>query len=71
MSTFVDFAKLKQRVSIEQVVQMLGLNIKHAGEQWRGPCPPARPEVTRTRGQYGKQSFYCFPVVAVVTSSAS
>jgi DNA primase len=63
MSTFVDFAKLKQRVSIEQVVQMLGLNMKHAGEQWRGPCPACKTGGDRALAiNTGKQSFYCFPI---------
>lgn len=36
---YVDFGLLKKQVSIEQVCDMLGLNLKRFGAQWRGPCP--------------------------------
>lgn len=37
---FIDFAKLKEEVSIEQVVTtMLALTLKPTGNQLRGPCP--------------------------------
>ena len=35
----VDFKDLVQRIPIERVVDMLGLNLKKAGAQLRGPCP--------------------------------
>jgi hypothetical protein len=38
MST-VDFAKIKQSVSIEQVADMLGLKLSPNKDQLRGPCP--------------------------------
>lgn len=36
---FIDFAELKSRVSIEQVVEMLQLRLSQKGEQLRGACP--------------------------------
>jgi len=39
MSTFIDFAELKEFVSIEQVIGLLQLNLKHSGKQLRGCCP--------------------------------
>jgi hypothetical protein len=35
MAGYVDFAALKQRVSIEQTATLLGLNAKPAGQQLR------------------------------------
>lgn len=36
---FIPFDELKQRFTIEQVAQLLGLALKHAGQTLRGPCP--------------------------------
>ena len=58
---FVDFAELKTRVSIEQAVQMLGINLVPHGSQYRGGCP-----VCKTGGDRAlivtpaKGLFYCF-----------
>jgi len=38
-ANFVDFAELKQRVGIEQVLDMLGIKLRGEGPQLRGPCP--------------------------------
>lgn len=57
----IDFAELKERVSIEQVVQMLGLTLKKANAQLRGRCPICNAGddrgfvVTPAKGV-----FYCF-----------
>lgn len=42
MPDFVDFEQLKRQVSIEQCVQMLGLNMKRYGAQLRSACPQCR-----------------------------
>lgn len=61
MSQFVDFAELKARVSIEQVVAWLGIELKRSGEQLRGKCPvhdgsdPRQFVVTPAKGVW-----YCF-----------
>jgi DNA primase len=58
---FVDFAELKTRVSIDQAAQMLGLNLKLHGNQYRADCP-----VCKTGGDRAlivsptKGLFYCF-----------
>lgn len=58
---FIDFGALKERVSIEQAVQLLGLQLRPQGHQLRGACP-----VCRTGGDRAlvitpaKQLFYCF-----------
>jgi len=60
--TFIDFQALKQRVTIEQVVAMLGLDLKQSGSQWRGPCPVCRSGGNRALAvNTDKQAFYCFP----------
>ena len=35
----VDFKELKARISIEQVLPMIGARLKGHGPQMRGPCP--------------------------------
>jgi hypothetical protein len=62
MSTsFLDFNELKSRVSIEQVLQLLGITLKQHNSQMRGCCPIHRGTdqrgfvVTPAKGLY-----YCF-----------
>ena len=35
----VDFKVLRERVPIDRVLEMLGITLKKAGAQTRGPCP--------------------------------
>lgn len=60
MGKFLDFQALKERVSIEQVAQMLDLRLKQSNQQMRGACPacdgPDRSLVITP----GKAAFYCF-----------
>jgi DNA primase len=59
--TYVDFAALKERVSIETAIPLLGLQLKQRGGQWRGSCP-----VCNSGGERAlvvtpaKKAFYCF-----------
>jgi hypothetical protein len=61
MAYAVDFAELKQRVSIEQVASWLGAQLKPHGPQLRGPCPICKAGgdrafvITPAKGCY-----YCF-----------
>lgn len=43
----VDFKALQQRVRIEQVCDMLGIQLKKAGTQLRGSCPICSSASTR------------------------
>jgi hypothetical protein len=58
---FIDFGALKERVSMEQAVQLLGLQLRPQGHQLRGACP-----VCKTGGDRalvitpGKGLYYCF-----------
>lgn len=61
MSGYVDFKELKSSVTIEQVVKMLGLNLRKQGNQLRGRCPihkgTSEREFVITPG---KGLFFCF-----------
>ena len=39
LTSFLDFNELKSRVSIEQVLQLLGIALKQHNSQLRGCCP--------------------------------
>jgi len=61
MAYALDFAELKQRVSIEQVATWIGAQLKPHGAQLRGPCPICKAGgdrafvITPAKGCY-----YCF-----------
>jgi hypothetical protein len=61
MTNAIDFAELKQRVSIDRAAEILGLHLKKAGAQLRGPCPICKDggdralAITPAKGLY-----YCF-----------
>lgn len=58
---FVDFAELKTRVSIEQAMPMLGLNLTLSGSQYRGACPACKTGGDRALiVTPAKGLFYCF-----------
>src|ERR1700737_200624 len=61
MSDQIDFATLKQHVSIEQAMHMLGLHMKRSGPSFRGPCPTCRSGGERALVVTpSKSAFYCF-----------
>jgi DNA primase len=61
MSHAIDFAELKQQVTIERAAEMLGIKLKKSGSQLRGSCPICNDGgdrvfvITPTKGLY-----YCF-----------
>ena len=61
MSYAIDFTELKQRVSIEQAADMLGIKTTKSGAQRRGTCPICKAGgdrafvITPAKGLY-----YCF-----------
>jgi hypothetical protein len=58
---FIDYGALKERVSMEQAVQLLGLKLRPQGNQLRGPCPTCRTGGDRALVVTpGKQLFFCF-----------
>ena len=61
MPPFVDFAELKEKVSIADVLPMLGIARAGNSAQWRGPCPACESGGDRALVVTPeKQVFYCF-----------
>jgi DNA primase len=57
----LDFAELKQRVSIEQVASWIGAQLKPHGAQLRGPCPICKAGGDRAFViTPAKRCYYCF-----------
>jgi hypothetical protein len=60
-TTYIDFAALKQRISIHQVAQMLQLQMRQKGEQLRSPCPACKAGGERAIViTPAKNIYYCF-----------
>jgi len=58
---FIDFVALKERVSIEDAAQMLGLTLQKSGGQLRGPCPGCKKGGDRALAiTPSKNLFFCF-----------
>jgi len=56
---FLDFAEIKQRVSLEQAMQFLDLRLKRSGAQFRGCCP-VHEGGDRTFVVTPDKGFFCF-----------
>jgi hypothetical protein len=58
MAAYIDFTDLKERVAIDKVVQLLGLQMTKSGAQLRSACPACKSggdralAVTVQRGSY-------------------
>jgi DNA primase len=59
MAASVDFAEVKQQVSVHQVMTMLNLTLKQSGGQFRGSCP-VHGGNDRTFVITPAKGFYCF-----------
>lgn len=57
---FVDFAELKARVSFADAITLLGLTLKHSGNQWRGACPACKSGGDRALVITEGKGFFCF-----------
>ena len=61
MTHAIDFSELKQRVTIEQAAEWLGLPMKKSGGQLRGVCPVCKDGGDRALViTPGKGLYYCF-----------
>lgn len=60
MGTYIDFAELKERVSIEEVASVLDLELKRSNNQLRGPCPVCDGGDRSLVVTPSKGAFYCF-----------
>jgi DNA primase len=61
---FVDFAELKAKVSFSQTIEVLGLQMKKTGNQWRGVCPTCAKGGDRALVITEGKGYYCFPACA-------
>lgn len=62
---YIDFAEIKQRVSIEEVVSRLGLKVTKRGHQLRAACPACKQGGDRALAITPQKSlFYCFAAQA-------
>jgi DNA primase len=60
-TAFIDFAQLKERVGIESVVSLLGIEMRRNGEQWRGPCPACKQGGHKALAvNTAKNKYFCF-----------
>jgi hypothetical protein len=59
MSDYIDFNLIKDSVTLEQVMQMLGLKLKRSGNQFRGSCP-VHGGTDRTLVVTPQRGFFCF-----------
>ena len=60
MGGYIDFARLKEKVSIEQVASLLQLKLKAHGDQLRGECPVCKGGERGLAVTKSKSAFYCF-----------
>src|SRR5690242_20146629 len=60
-SKWVDFRIIKQAVSIQQVLNHYGINLKSRGKELRGKCPLHKGEGQDTfHANRDKNAFHCF-----------
>ncbi len=60
VTKFIDFAALKEAVSLSDAVELLGLNLKQSGNQFRGPCPACKSGGDRALVVTDGRGFYCW-----------
>ena len=60
MGKFVDFAEVKEKVSFADAISYLDLNVKRAGNQWRGPCPACQSGGDRALVITEGKGYYCW-----------
>src|SRR4051812_43787969 len=60
-NTFIDFKAVKEQVSIEKAVSLLGLVMTKKGDQLRSACPACKSGGDRMLTvNLNKSAFYCF-----------
>lgn len=57
---FVDFEQVKKDTTFEKAISLLGLEMKKAGSQFRGPCPRCKSGGERALVITPLKGFYCF-----------
>jgi hypothetical protein len=57
---FIDFNRLKERVTYEQAVDALRLSMRRHSYSWRGKCPACDSQSDRALVVTEGKGFYCF-----------
>lgn len=57
---FIDFGEVKEKVSFEDAISHLSLDLKRSGNQWRGPCPACNAGGDRALVVTEGRGFFCF-----------
>src|SRR6185437_16800401 len=57
---FVPFDQVKERVSFEDAINKLGLQLKQTGNQWRGACPACKNSGDRALVITEGRGYFCF-----------
>jgi len=57
---FVDFSAVKEAVSFADAISHLQIDVKQAGNQWRGPCPTCQTGGDRALVITEGKGFFCF-----------
>lgn len=60
MPGFVDFQEVKSKVSFASAIDLLDLQLKKSGNQWRGFCPACETGGERALVITDQRGFYCF-----------
>jgi hypothetical protein len=60
MTKFVDFEEVKATVTFGQAINLLSLQMKQHGQQWRGPCPACKKGGDRALVVTEGKGFFCF-----------
>ena len=58
--SFIDFTELKDKVSFSETIAHLDLELKRAGNQWRGACPACQSGGDRALVITEGKGFFCF-----------
>jgi DNA primase len=57
---FLDFAALKEAVPFATAIELLHLDLKQQGNQWRGPCPACQTGGPRALVVTDQKAWFCF-----------
>lgn len=60
MTTFVDFAEVKEKVSFSDTIGHLKLDMKQSGNQWRSACPTCKNGGDRALVITDGKGWFCF-----------
>jgi DNA primase len=60
VAQFIDFADLKAKLTFGETVQLLGLEFKQSGNQWRGACPVCKGAAERSLVITDGKGWFCF-----------